>query len=266
MKYLKSTSEDLKNLFTHGITVNYIAESFRSFDYTADAMTVHRFMKEKEYDVVGIRKNGKIVGYVEQNELNKGHLMDHLKRFKNTDIIPYTTSLTSVFKSFRQKNRLFIESFNDVNGIVTKGDLQKHPVRLWLFGIISLVEMQMLRIIRDYCPGESWKEYLNNTRKEHIMDIYNKRVERNQHIDPNECLEFCDKKTIILKNKKIFDGFNGLTKSGTKKLLEETEDIRNELAHSQDYLVGDWPNIFNTVEELFKFLKKCEKINYNISS
>ena len=153
MKYLKSTSEDLKNLFTQGITVKYIAESFRSFDDTADANAVHTFMMDMEYDVVGVRQNGKLVGYVEQHKLGGGQLIDHLNKFTSTDIIPYTTSLAQVFQSFRQKERLYIESLNDVTGIVTKGDLQKHPVRLWLFGIISLVEMQMLRIIREYCPG-----------------------------------------------------------------------------------------------------------------
>lgn len=266
MKYLKSTSEDLKNLFTQRITVEYIAESFRSFDDTADAIIIRKFMEVKEYDVVGVRKEGKIAGFAKQRELNSGHLIDHFNQFKSTDIIPYSTSLTKVIQLFRQKERLYIESLNNITGIITKGDLQKHPVRMWLFGIISLVEMQMLRIIREYCPGESWRKYLNNTRKKHVMDIYNERVERNQQIDASECLEFCDKKEIILKNEKIFKLLDEFSRSSFRKLMKESQEIRDNLAHSQDYLVEDWPNIFDIIDELFGFLKKCEKINYKISS
>ena len=46
---------------------------------------------------------------------------------------------------------------HQVGAIVTRADLQKAPVRLFLFGMITLIEMHFLRIIRDRFEDDSWK-------------------------------------------------------------------------------------------------------------
>ncbi len=93
MKYLKSTSEELKQLFDQQITAKHIAESFKSFDDKADADEVREFMEEMEFDVIGVRKNGEITGYVLQKELKNGQLKTDFKKFEDSDVIPNTTSL-----------------------------------------------------------------------------------------------------------------------------------------------------------------------------
>lgn len=261
MKYLKSTSEDLKLLFNQHITVKHIAESFRSFDDDANTATVKNFMKNMDFDVIGIREKGKIIGYALQNDLNGGNLKNYFKKFDSSDIISGTTSIAEVFNLLIIKERVYIESFNEVAGIITKGDLQKHPVRMWLFGIISLVEMQMLRIIRDFCPNDLWKKYLKEERINEAQNIFNQRSSKNEHIDLVECLQLSDKKVIILKNDKIFSCLGDTSKRKFEDLLAKAELIRNNIAHSQDFLEGFWPDLTDTINDLLILLKKCEKIN-----
>ena len=132
---------------------------------------------------------------------------------------------------------------------------------MWLFGIISLVEMQMLRIIREFCPENSWKNYLKEKRIAYAENIYKDRAKKNEQIDLAECIQFCDKREIILKDENILTEFRELSIQEIKKLLEEAEEIRNMIAHSQDFLNGYWPRIVDIINDLLSFLKKCENIN-----
>ena len=261
MKYLKSTSEDLKLLFDQQITVKHIAESLRSFDDNAGADQVKDFMEEMEFDVIGVRQRGKISGFALQKDLNRGQLKDYLRKFEDSEIISNTTSLITVFNSLKERERLYIESFNEVSAIVTKGDLQKHPVRMWLFGIISLVEMQMLRIIRKFCPGDLWMPYIKKDgRMRKARNTFNNRVQNNQQIDLVDCLQLCDKREIFINDQNIMNSNADFNRNKIEILLVKTEEIRNRIAHSQDFLIGYWPEITIVVEELIRFLEKCESI------
>ena len=61
--------QDLKNIFNNNICVRDIAESLISFDSEKPAKTVKKFMIEKEFTVVGLRRNGEIEGYVKKDNL-----------------------------------------------------------------------------------------------------------------------------------------------------------------------------------------------------
>lgn len=126
-----------------------------------------------------------------------------------------------------------------VGGIVTKGDLQKIPVRMWLFGLISLIEMQLLRIIRDYYPDDSWKQkpLISPDRLNKAEDQLKDRRRRNEAIDLADCLQFCDKRDIVLKSDDLCR-LIGSDSTATYELLKSLENLRNELVHSQDIIAG----------------------------
>ncbi len=131
---------------------------------------------------------------------------------------------------------------------------------MWLFGIISLVEMQMLRIIREFYPDGLWKIYLNKGRISKAENVFQNRKIKNEHIDLVECLQLCDKKVIFIKDKNIINYLGEFSSEKIETLLISTEEIRNNIAHSQDFLAGFWPDLFYTIIDLIKFLEHCEKI------
>ena len=103
----------------------------------------------------------------------------------------------------RTVNPLFVSVHDKVWGIVTKGDLQKFPLRMWLFGVLSLVEMQMLRLIRQRYPDDAWKACLRPKRIADANRLFNLRVRKNQEIDVDDCLQWCDKAAIIAGNESL---------------------------------------------------------------
>ena len=82
MKHLKSSLKDLHRLFDRSVTARHLAEPFVSFDGPRQATEVLTFMEEKDFDVVGVRWNGQLVGYVNRDELTGGTLDNHLRPFE----------------------------------------------------------------------------------------------------------------------------------------------------------------------------------------
>ena len=259
LKQLKSTSQNLKDLFDQNITVKYLAEPFKSFDYFADAPEVRGFMEKSDYDIVGIRKNGSVIGYVKRSDLQDGICENYILRFDPSELIPDTTPLIEVLKMLRNRPSLYIVYLNEIVGIVTKGDLQKPPARMWLFSLISLLEMQLLRLIRSFYPNDSWKVHLKQCRLDAAQKVSDDRRIRNENLDLADGLQFCDKRDIILKSDAILKSIGVESKTTTEKLLKQAEEIRNNLAHAQDIITGFWPKIAEIVEKIETLLNQCEQ-------
>jgi hypothetical protein len=128
---------------------------------------------------------------------------------------------------------------------------------MWLFGLISLIEMQLLRIIRESYPGEEWKDLINHHRLSNTNKILSERQSNNTAIDLADCLQFCDKRDIVLKSNEIREklGFN----NKSEIFLKGLEELRNNLCHAQDIITGNWPNIIDLAIEAENFLHKCEE-------
>ncbi len=127
-----------------------------------------------------------------------------------------------------------------VGGIITLSDLQKPPVRMWLFGIITLVEMRMGRLVEQLCAGETWRNFLSEGRLQKAETLLEERRRRSQNLRLIDCLQFSDKAQIIARNESI----RRLTRFTSRRQVEEAckalESLRNNLAHAQDILANDW--------------------------
>jgi hypothetical protein len=255
LKQLKSSLSDLRELFERSITVREIAEPLASFDFSCSIDEVNKFMVKQDYDVIGIRKDGIIDGYVKKSDLLGGKF--DIINFQEEEKFPQSKSLIDVFKAFQSLERIFVLVFGQVGGIVTRGDLQKSAIRMWLFGIISLIEMQLLRIIREQYPDDGWKSLLIGKRLTDAENILNLRREKNVAIDLADCLQICDKSTIVLKTEEVLRKLC-VDKKSCKRFFKDLETLRNNLAHAQDIITGNWPGIIDLAKNAEDFLKKCE--------
>jgi hypothetical protein len=259
MKYLKSTYKDLRHIFEISITVNFIAESMISFDAEKPASEIRDFLKKQDYDVVGVRKDGSIAGYAERDALSEGCLGDYLEQFEPGQVLESNAPLRDVFSIICQNGTCFVTHFGNVNGIITKGDLQKAPVRMWLFGLITMIEMQMLRLIRETYPEDQWESCLSIGRLDSVDRIFADRAKRNAQIDRADCLQFCDKRTIFEKTSSLVCTSGFEAKRDFSSFFKQFENLRNELAHSQDIITGNWPGLVDQISEAERLLECLEK-------
>lgn len=258
MKYLKSTLADMHQVFDRGVTIRYLTESLASFDVEVGVDKVRTFMEEKEFDVVGVRQSGKVIGYVNKVDLNDGTLEMYVKQIEEHLLLEDTTSILAAFQRLRDSPRIFVVLLGEVAGIITKGDLQKAPVRMWLFGLISLLEMHLLRLIREAFPNDTWRSSLNEKRVNSAQTLLEQRRQANSNIDLADCLQFADKKEIVCKSDQLRKHLNLPSKTKAEDILDELKDLRDVLAHGQDIVTGRWPRLVELAEEAERLLAACE--------
>jgi len=258
VKQLKSSLKDLREIFERSITVREIAEPLASFDVSSSIDVVKKFMDDKDFDVTGVRQDGIIAGYANIADL-LGEKLNKYSNFKEDETFPETTSLIKVLEAFQKLERIFVISLGQVGGIVTRGDFQKIPVRMWLFGLISLIEMQMLRIIRHCHPDDGWINNISDGKKK--KSIENKFIQykkANAAIDRAECLNLLEKWTIIDSDVDILNKLD-IKKGQCDHFFEKLKNLRNILAHQGNIITKDWPVILDLAKHAEDFLRKCEE-------
>lgn len=250
MHWRDSNIDSLRRVFNDGFNARDVAEPLVSFDDSTPAEEVIKLMQAQDFDVVGVRREGLIVGYAERTCLAEGVCGEYLQPFDDAAVISDAAPLADVVMRLSRSPRLFARVLGTVGGIITMSDLQKPPVRMWLFGMISLIEMRMARLIEQLCEGESWRQFLSEGRLQKAAALLEERRRRSQNLNLIDCLQFSDKGQIIARNEAI----RSLTRFTSRRQVEEgckaMENLRNNLAHSQDILSTDWETIVTLAADL----------------
>ena len=244
MPWRDTQSSRLRRLFLEGFSAMDIAEPLVSFDEFTDAGTVREFMETKDFDLVGVRRNGLVEGYMRREELVSGCCGDHMRPFTpDDDLVPDTANLTEVVKSLAINKQCFVTILDRVGAIVTLSDLEKPPMRMFMFGIITLGEMVITDVIRHRYPDGSWQEFLSAQRLTKAKALQEERQRRGQNVDLIDCLQYGDKGWIISYDQEFRQALGTESRKEMRRAVKEMETIRNNLAHTQEIIPTGWPRI-----------------------
>lgn len=259
-KPIKSSIHDLRRLFEQSITVRDIAEPLASFDDNTPSDVAKKFMTERSFDVVGLRCEGAIRGYARLEDLETGVVGEHLRELSERDTLRETDPLLMVIERMREKRWIFVHFLGNPSGIVTRGDLEKAPVRMWLFGLVSLLEMQLLRRIMAHDSSETWWwPLISEKRLENAKKVHEDRNRRKEEANLASCLQLGDKASIFRKTAPLFEQTGFKTKKEWTDFMSQIENLRNSLAHSNAIAPGSWPETCDLVFRLEELLGKLER-------
>lgn len=255
-----STYQSLRSLFEKNITVNSISEVLATCNVEDQSLQIKDQMLLKDYDVIGVEENDIVIGYVLRDDLREGSCKDFFRNFSPSELVSDSTPLLQTLFIFKNTERLFIIEGNRITKVVTLADLQKPPIRMLLFGVISLVEMHLYRIISHYFVEDSWKKHLSAKRIQLAEELFLQRKARNEAIQLSDCLQLCDKRDIVLSEQPLRELLGIESKSKGKEFFKKLEILRNNLAHSQDLNTeNSWNEMFSLIEQTEKILEECEK-------
>jgi hypothetical protein len=246
----------MQRLFSEGFTVLDISEALISFDAERDAAEVKRFMAEKNLAIIGVRKDGVVCGYARRDELTGGKCADHMRTFDDKQVLSATSSLQEVLGALAETRYCFVSVLGKVGGIVSRADIQKPPVRMWLFGMITILEMFMVRTIEKLHPNGSWQQEVSKGRMKKAEEILRERQRRNQDATLIDCLQFSDKGYILVKDPDMRKDFGFESMRQAKRAVKDLESLRNNLAHAQDILVHNWAAIVTMATRLNKIMTR----------
>lgn len=228
-------------LFLSSFSVMDVAEPLVSFDEEASSAAVRTFLEGRGWSLVGVRREGLVDGYAFASDLGSGRLGEHARRFVPDDLVPSTASLVDTIASLDANGRCFVSILGRPGGIVTFRDLEKPPVRMWLFGMITIFETFLSRRIRAAWPDGSWAELLSASRRARAEQLREERRRRGQPDDLLDCLQLADKASLLTKRTPFLEGMGFASKRQADEAFQRVQALRNGLAHSQSDLVSaDW--------------------------
>jgi hypothetical protein len=235
--------EAIRRIFTEAFIARDIAEPLASFDAETSAAEVRGHMQDKGLHVVGIRSNGEIVGFVEKHSLENGSCGRSQRPMSEARVLSDSASLLNVLTEMNHAPFLFITVLGAVGGVITPADLQKPPVRMWVFGIVTLIEMRCMQLIERHCPADTWKEYISEGRLQKAQALLDERSRRYQTIRLLDCLQFSDKGQIIARNEEIRQQTVFASRRQAEDATKKLELLRNNIAHAQEISKDDLATI-----------------------
>lgn len=230
-------------LFSNAFTAQDIAEAIRSFDADKTCQNITEIMDYHEESIVCIRNMGKIQGYVRRNDLKHGKCGEHIRFFRHDQVLSGDASLSDVVHTLTLHQYGFITTLGDISGYFSRSDMNKPVVRMWLFGIITFIEMEFMNIIEERYPKESWHPFVSEGRLQKAVEMKEERSRRNQECKLLECLQLSDKGQILIQDDDIIQQLGMESRRNARKLIRELESLRNNLAHAQDIVTYDWAPI-----------------------
>jgi hypothetical protein len=121
---------------------------------------------------------------------------------------------------------------------------------MWLFGLITLIEMRFLDLIELRFQDEGWQKYLSNQRLEKAVALQVERQRRNQDPRLLDCLQFSDKAQILVRDETLRSQIGFASRRRGDETIKNLEKLRNNLAHAQDIVTLDWETIVGLSENL----------------
>lgn len=98
-------------------------------------------------------------------------------------------------------------------------------------------------MIQERFPGGKWIENLSQGRLQKAREIQAERQRRNVSCDLMDCLQLSDKAQILVDDPVAMERIGMKSKKVAKRTIKDLESLRNHLAHAQDIVQYDWPQI-----------------------
>ena len=232
-----------RRMFAGLFSARDIAESIVSFDSGSPCDRVKHAMDLHRQDVASVRINGTVQGYIRRVDLSEGDCTDQIRHFTVDQVVSGDSALADVIHVLTRHDYCFVTGLGEIVGIVRRDDINKPMVRMWLFGLITMVEMMLVRLIEEYYPQESWQGEVSEKRLAMAKAFQAERQRRNQHCSLIECLQFSDKGRILLDRQQAMVRLGFDSKSVAKRSIKDIESLRNNLSHAQDIVAHDWAQI-----------------------
>jgi len=247
---MHGSNNNIQRVFQEAFSAADIAQALPSFDGAASGEEVRAIMEERSWDVAGVRTGGFVTGFVELSALGSGPCADCARPLDDSLVVADTLPLAPLVLRLKEQPRLFVRSLGQIGGGVSRFDMQRPAGRMWLFGVVTLIETRFSRMIADRCGNDAWQAFVSAGRLQKTQELLAERRRRDQQVSLLDCLQFSDKIQIIAENEQLRSLTRFTSRRQVKEVGKQLEMLRNNLAHSQDIISGDWDTIVVLAEQL----------------
>ena len=242
-----------RRMFMELFTARDIAESLLSFDLETKCKEVRAVMQRHGQDVASVRIKGTVQGYVRMTDMDCPACADCLRHFTSDQLITADATFSDVVHVLTRHDFCFVTMLGEVAGVICRDDINKPMVRMWLFGLITMMEMLLVQMIEKTYPDESWQSVITPERLEKARAMQTERQRRNQHCALIDCLQMSDKARIAIEHPRLLESFGFDSKRTAKRVVKSLESLRNNLSHAQDIVTHDWAQIARMAQRMQEY-------------
>jgi len=202
---------------------------------------VHRQAEQGGYDLIPFIDGGQIAGFVERKELESKMvepITSSVRPLTSKLIVSADTTFPELLGVIQQNRFAFVNSSNDIVGLVTLADFNKRPVRILLFGLMMELELQMLKCVKSKLSGEEARSVLDGDAIQ-VNDAYAQSkkdgvdVSWYDNLDLHRIMELFEGSARLRSLLKCTDA--GQVRGEFGFLV----DLRNRICHPENVLVRD---------------------------
>jgi hypothetical protein len=176
---------------------------------------------------------------------------DALHSVRPTQLVPLDASLADVVTALTRHDHCFATAAGEVRGYISREQMQGPVTRMWLFGIVTSVELVVTERIRAAGDTLAWTPLLTLARLEKAKALQQARAQLGRPVPLLDCLQLSDKIRIGLALDDVPRPLlRGASKAESQRLARDLEDLRNSLAHAQDIVTHDWAQIARLAKRL----------------
>lgn len=201
-----------------------------------DAKTVLEDSRFSDFTCIPLRESldGPVVGVLERPQTREQETSDpRIHPLDGSMLISAGASLAELIPLLEKSSYRLVVNTKGAEGIVTRSDLQKLPVRLYVFALITHLETVMAKIIKQKTPNDQeWRTHLSDGRLERLEKKRKELQSDNSDLPLLELTDFCDKRDILME---LLRSHQGFSRRRFEKDLKAIEDLRNSIAHSGSY-------------------------------
>lgn len=230
---------DALEWFLTGFSARDLAEPLLSVDEGSSGDVAREILRANNAAVIGVRVGGTVRGWLDQEQQQPGAAVAAFRPFEPATLIADSAPLNEVVCLLKQHSILFVRAFGQISGIIPSAAIEKPPLRMWLFGLITISEQRVTRLIDQQFPADSWQTQISAGRLAKARELQTLRQARGQRPTLLDCLQFGDKGQIVARNEALRTRTRFNSRSEVERFVQALQDLRNNLAHAQD-ISGDW--------------------------
>jgi hypothetical protein len=242
-----------KRIFGDLFSAKDIAEPLLSFDADKNCSEVNKALIVYGQNVASIRIHGVVQGYFlkqDSDNSSKGPCSEVIRHFTIDQVVEGDAQFSDVIYVLTRHDYCFVRLLGDIVGVIDRDSIDQPLVRMWLFGLITLTEMRINTLIKQYFPSNRWHDLISPTRMQKAQLILKERLRQNQHCELVDCLQISDKAQILIRHQPTFDALGFRSKKAARRVIKELEQLRNHLAHAQNIASHNWGQIVRMTQRI----------------
>jgi len=224
----------LSHTFSRSLSAVDLAEPLASLDDNQPVALGAALLQARNISVLGVRRAGLVAGWAGADDLRAGTLGECAHEFRRESVLDEAASLDVVLGALTAAEQVFIEWRGEVAAVITRRDLQKPPLRMWLFGAITVLDANLTWAVSELYPNDSWQPQITPGRLAKAIALRAERQRRGSECALLDCLQVKDKADILVSDSASLAVLGLRSRREADRLTRDIEKLRNHLAHAQE--------------------------------